>query len=78
VNSVKKTGRLVITHEAPRTGGLGAEIAVRVCEEAFTSLLAPIERVTGYDAVMPLFKLENYYLPNTKKILAGARKVLSF
>jgi pyruvate dehydrogenase E1 component beta subunit len=78
VNSVKKTGRLVITHEAPRTGGLGAEIATRVCEEAFTSLLAPIERVTGYDAIMPLFKLENYYLPNTKKILAGARKVMSF
>lgn len=78
VASVRKTGRLVITHEAPRTLGLGAEIAARVCEEALTSLLAPIERVTGYDAVMPLFKLENYYLPDTQKIVAGARKVLSF
>lgn len=78
VASVKKTGRLVITHEAPRTLGLGAEIAARVCEEALTSLLAPIERVTGYDTVMPLFKLENYYLPNADKIVAGARKALSF
>src|SRR5512143_1401902 len=60
ISSVRKTGRLVVTHEAPRTLGLGAEIAARVCEEAFTSLLAPVERVTGYDAVMPLFKLEDY------------------
>lgn len=78
VESVKKTGRLVITHEAPRTLGLGAEIAARVGEEALTSLLAPIERVTGYDAVMPLFKLEGYYLPNTEKILDGARRAMSF
>ncbi len=78
VASVKKTGRLVITHEAPRSLGLGAEIAARVGEEALTSLLAPIERVTGYDAVMPLFKLEDYYLPNTEKIVAGVRKVMAF
>lgn len=78
VGSVRRTGRLVITHEAPRTLGLGAEIAARVGEEALTSLLAPIERVTGYDAVMPLFKLEDYYLPNAKKIVAGVRKAMSF
>jgi pyruvate dehydrogenase E1 component beta subunit len=78
INSVKKTGRLLITHEAPRTLGLGAEIAARVSEEALTSLRAPIERVTGYDTVMPLFKLEDYYLPNPEKILAGARRALSF
>jgi len=78
VASVRKTGRLVITHEAPRTLGLGAEIAARVCEEALTSLLAPVERVTGYDTVMPLFKLENYYLPDTGKIIAGVRKALSY
>ncbi len=78
IDSVKKTGRLLVTHEAPRTGGIGAEIAVRVYGEAFTSLLAPIERVTGYDAVMPLFKLEDYYLPNAKKIIAGARKILRY
>ncbi|HEY3347482.1 MAG TPA: alpha-ketoacid dehydrogenase subunit beta [Nitrospirota bacterium] len=78
VKSVVKTGRLVITHEAPRTAGIGAEIAARVGYEALTSLLAPIERVTGYDTVMPLFKLEDYYLPNTQKILVGVRKVLNF
>ena len=78
IKSVKKTGRLLITHEAPRTCGVGAEVAARVAEEALTSLSAPIERVTGYDAVMPLFKLENAYLPNTKKIVLGARKVLTF
>ncbi len=78
ISSVRKTGRLLITHEAPRTGGIGAEIAARVYEEAFTSLLAPVERVTGYDSVMPLFKLENYYLPNAKKIIAGARKLLNY
>ena len=78
VNSVRKTGRLVVTHEAPRTLGLGAEVAARVCEEAFTSLLAPVERVTGYDAVMPLFKLEDYYLPNAAKIVAGVRKVMNY
>jgi pyruvate dehydrogenase E1 component beta subunit len=78
VDSVRKTGRLVITHEAPRTLGLGAEIAARVYEEALTSLLAPIERVTGYDAVMPLFKLEDHYLPNAAKIVAGVRKAINY
>ncbi len=78
ISSVMKTGRLLVTHEAPRTGGIGAEIAARVYEDAFTSLLAPVERVTGYDAVMPLFKLEDYYLPDAKKIIVGARKLLSY
>jgi len=78
VASVKKTGRLVVTHEAPRTLGLGAEIAARVCEDALTSLLAPVVRVTGYDTVMPLFKLENYYLPDAGKIIAGVRKAMNF
>jgi pyruvate dehydrogenase E1 component beta subunit len=78
VESVRKTGRLVIAHEAPRTCGLGAEIATRVCEEAITSLLAPVERVTGFDTVMPLFKLEDYYLPDAGRIVAGVRKVMSY
>ena len=76
VASVRKTGRLVVAHEAPRTLGLGAEIAARVGEEALTSLLAPIERVTGADAVMPLSQMEDYYLPDHRRILAGARKAL--
>lgn len=78
VESVRKTGRLVIAHEAPRTLGLGAELAARVAEEALASLLAPIERVTGFDAVMPLAQLEEYYLPDHRRIIAGARKVLSY
>jgi len=78
IESVKKTGRLLITHEAPRTCGLGAEIAARVSEEAITSLLAPIERVTGFDTIMPLFKLEDHYLPNAGRIVAGVRKAMSF
>lgn len=77
VESVRKTGRLVIAHEAPRTLGLGAEIAARVGEEALTSLLAPVERVTGFDTVMPLSQLEDYYLPDHRRVLAGARKVLA-
>lgn len=78
VASVKRTGRLVIAHEAPRTLGLAAEIATRVGEEALTSLLAPIERVTGYDTVMPLYRLENYYLPDAARIAEAARRVMSF
>ena len=77
VASVRKTGRLVIAHEAPRTLGLGAEIAARVCEEALTSLLAPVERVTGFDVVMPLAQMEELYLPDHLRVLAGARKALA-
>ncbi|HBL15805.1 MAG TPA: alpha-ketoacid dehydrogenase subunit beta [Elusimicrobia bacterium] len=77
VESVRKTGRLVIAHEAPRTLGLGAEIAARVAEEALTCLLAPIERVTGWDTVMPLALLEEHYLPDRKRILAAAAKTLA-
>jgi pyruvate dehydrogenase E1 component beta subunit len=78
VAAVRRTGRLVIAHEAPRTLGLGAELASRVAEEALTSLLAPIERVTGYDTIMPLYQLENLYLPNADRIVDGCRKVLDF
>ncbi|HAM35053.1 MAG TPA: alpha-ketoacid dehydrogenase subunit beta [Elusimicrobia bacterium] len=77
IASVRKTGRLVIAHEAPRTLGLGAELAARVGEEALTSLLAPIERVTGYDTVMPLAQLEEFYLPDHSRIVAGAKKALN-
>ncbi|MBI5624234.1 MAG: alpha-ketoacid dehydrogenase subunit beta [Elusimicrobia bacterium] len=76
IESVRKTGRLVIVHEAPRTLGLGAEIAARVAEEALTSLLAPIERVTGFDTFMPLGLLEEHYLPDAGRITAAAKKAL--
>ena len=64
LDSVRKTGRCIVVHEAPLTAGLGAEIAARVAEHALTSLLAPISRVTGYDTVMPLPRLESHYMPS--------------
>jgi pyruvate dehydrogenase E1 component beta subunit len=76
--SVAKTGRCVIVHEAPLTGGFGAEIAARLAERGLTSLLAPIERVTGWDTVMPLPRLEQYYLPGEARILAAARRILAY
>ncbi len=77
VESVKKTGRAVVVHEAPRSFGPAAEIISRLMEKAFYYLEAPIERVTGYDIVIPLFNRENAYLPDTERILRAARKVLS-
>lgn len=78
ITSVKKTGRAVIVHEAPRTCGLGAEIVALINEKAFLSLQAPIERVTGFDIPVPLLKSEHYYLPNPKRIVMAVKKVMSF
>ncbi|WP_426398586.1 alpha-ketoacid dehydrogenase subunit beta [Ralstonia sp. R-29] len=74
--SVAKTGRCVIVHEAARTSGFGAEIAANIAEHGLYSLLAPVQRVTGYDVVMPLPRLEHHYLPSVERILAAARKAL--
>lgn len=76
--SVKKTGRLVVVHEAPRTCGLGAEIAARVSEKALLELKAPVSRVTGYDTMPPLAKLESYYLPDANKIVKEAVRITKF
>lgn len=78
VTSVSKTGRCVIVHEAPRTGGYGGEIAAQIAERALTSLIAPIERVTGYDTVMPLPRLEDAYLPNAARIAAAAERAMVY
>jgi pyruvate dehydrogenase E1 component beta subunit len=78
VASVKKTGRCVIVHEAAKACGVGAEIAASIMERAFLSLLAPVERVTGYDTVMPLPRLESHYLPDTARITDAARRSLSY
>jgi pyruvate dehydrogenase E1 component beta subunit len=75
--SVAKTGRCVIVHEAARTGGFGGEIAARVAECGLTSLLAPIVRVTGYDTVIPLPRLESHYMPSAARIAAAARRSAS-
>jgi len=74
--SVAKTGRCVIVHEAPRTCGLGAEIAAAIAERGLYSLLAPIERVTGYDVVVPLFRLETQYMPSVARIFRAVKKTL--
>jgi 2-oxoisovalerate dehydrogenase E1 component beta subunit len=76
--SVKQTGRLVIVHEAPLTCGFGAEIAARVAGGALTSLLAPIERVTGFDTVMPYPRIESYYMPSVERILRAARRTVAY
>jgi len=78
VTSIRKTGRGVIVHEAPKTCGLGAEIIALINEKAFLSLQAPIERVTGFDIPVPLLKSEHYYLPNPKRIVTAVKKVMSF
>jgi 2-oxoisovalerate dehydrogenase E1 component beta subunit len=76
--SVTKTGRCVIVHEATRTGGFGAEIAAQIAERALLSLLAPVMRVTGYDTVIPLPRLEQYFMPSVARIAAAARQVCQF
>jgi 2-oxoisovalerate dehydrogenase E1 component beta subunit len=75
--SVRKTGRCVIVHEAARTAGFGAEIAARLAEFALYDLVAPVERVTGYDTHIPLFRLEMKYLPSVARIVAAVKKTLA-
>lgn len=76
LESVEKTGRLVIVHEAARNCGVGAEIAAGVAEKGLYDLEAPIQRVTGYDTVMPLFRMEYQYLPSVRRIVDAAKATL--
>lgn len=76
--SVKKTGRALIVHEAPKTCGLGAELAAILSDRDLLYLEAPLVRITGFDTIMPLYKLENYYLPDVKRVIWGIEKVMSF
>ena len=75
--SVAKTGRCVIVQEAPRTAGFGAEIAAQLAEKSMYDLLAPVERVTGYDTHIPLFRLEMKYLPSVERIVTAARRAVA-
>jgi 2-oxoisovalerate dehydrogenase E1 component beta subunit len=77
LESVRKTGRAVILHEAPRTCGYGAELAALIAERALTSLLAPVLRVTGYDTPFP-YTLEHSYLPDPPRVLAAIEHVMSY
>ncbi len=74
--SVKKTGRAMIVHEAPMSFGPGAEIVSRLVEKTFYYLQTPIERVAGFDMVIPLFARESHYMPGVKRILRTAEKIL--
>jgi len=76
--SVRKTGRAVIVHEAPRTLGPGAEVAARIAEEALEYLEAPIRRVTGYDVIMPFFATERYFIPDVRRIVKAAKQVVDY
>ena len=76
LESVAKTGHCVIVHEAARTCGVGAEIAAQLAEQGLMSLFAPVERVTGFDTVMPLFKLEQKYMPSVSRIIAAVTRSL--
>ncbi|MCC6472657.1 MAG: alpha-ketoacid dehydrogenase subunit beta [Burkholderiales bacterium] len=78
LESVGRTGRCVVVHEAARSAGFGAEIAAGIAESGLFSLLAPLERVTGYDVVLPYSRLEMQYLPGVARILAAARRAMKF
>ena len=76
--SVRKTGRCVVVHEAPKTAGLGAEISSLIQEHCFLFLEAPVQRVTGFDTTMPYYKLELDYLPDANRITKSIRDCLSY
>ena len=78
IKSVTKTGRLVIVHEAQRSFGVGAEIAALAAERCLLSLLAPIKRVTGYDVIPPLSKLEEYNYPDSERVVRAIHDTMQF
>jgi pyruvate dehydrogenase E1 component beta subunit len=78
IASVKKTGRAIVLHEAPKTCGLGAEIAALIGERALLSLSAPVLRVTGQDITVPLAKSEDYYYPSPERLLRAIRQIMEF
>ncbi len=78
LDSVSRTGRLVLVQEAPLTGDFGAEVAARVAQHALTSLLAPIECVAEYDTVMPYPRTEALYMPDVERVMAAVRHMTPF
>jgi len=78
IESVQKTHRAVVVHEAPASCGVGAEIVARINEKALVHLEAPVERVTGFDTVMPLPKLEKYYLVNAERVVEAVNRLSQF
>jgi pyruvate dehydrogenase E1 component beta subunit len=78
LESVGRTGRVVIAHEAPNSGSWAAELSALVGERALLKLQAPVRRVGGWDVRMPLFRLEKYYIPDAARVAEAAREVLAF
>lgn len=76
--SVEKTGRCVIIHEAAKTGGVGADIAAQLAEQALFSLKAPVLRVCGFDTIVPYARLEKFYLPSEQRILDAVHQIMEF
>jgi pyruvate dehydrogenase E1 component beta subunit len=76
--SVAKTGRCVVVSEAARTCSFASEIAANLAEDGLLTLLAPVVRVTGYDVVVPLPRLEKHYMPSKARIMGAVRKVVEF
>jgi len=77
-DSVRRTGRAVVVHEAPMTAGFGAEIVARIVEDAFDYLEAPVLRVTGYDTPYPPATIEAHYLPSVERIVAAVERVVGY
>ncbi|MBN2447145.1 MAG: alpha-ketoacid dehydrogenase subunit beta, partial [Phycisphaerae bacterium] len=77
-DSVRKTGRAVVVHEAPRHCGVGAEIMARIVEESLEYLEAPIVRVTGYDTIIPYFSNERTYLPDAGRVVKAALRTARY
>ncbi|EMA37267.1 alpha-ketoacid dehydrogenase subunit beta [Halococcus hamelinensis] len=77
VESVQKTGRAVVVHEGPRSGGVGSDIVACINDEALMYLEAPVERVTGFDTPVPLLSMEDYYFPHPPQIRASIERALS-
>jgi len=78
LDSVTRTGRCVVVHEAARSFGVGAEIAAQLASEGITSLLAPVIRVTGFDTVMPLYRHEKDYLPDVNRIIEAVKQIMEY
>ena len=78
LDSVARTGRCIIVHEAARSCGVGAEIAARLAGEGLTSLMAPVMRVTGFDTVMPLYRYEDHYMPGVHRIIDAVQEAMEY
>jgi pyruvate dehydrogenase E1 component beta subunit len=78
IESFEKTGRAVVVHEAPKSGGLAGEITSVIQENALLYQEAPVKRVTGFDVPVPLYAMEDYYLPNAARVEDGIRETVEF